>query len=45
MAQPAERGADHAKDVSSALTRTTTIYFSVLFVVFLVVLFSNLTTF
>ena len=31
LAQPAERGADNAKVVSSILTRTTTIYFVVLF--------------
>ena len=46
LAQPAERGADNAKVVSSTLTRTTTISFCVLFavfVVFVVVLFSQKT--
>ena len=45
LAQPAECGADNAKVVSSTLTRITTIYFCVLFAVFVVVLFSHLTKF
>ena len=45
LAQPAERGADNAKVVTSALKRTMTIYFCVLFAVLVVVLFSHLTKF
>ena len=45
LAQPAERGADNDKVVSSTLTRTTTINFCVLFAVLVVVLLSHLTKF